>query len=96
MGDKLVAVHSHTAYKATARETFRRLSLFEQSHVIWIYVPLPKGDRIVEFCERVSTENPKLLNIIVSPVYMHTLTLLLLTTKAQNASSRSERTRLFP
>lgn len=48
----IVAAHPHTQSAPTAVGTFRCLSPLQQSKTCWIYLPLPRGEEIVEYGTR--------------------------------------------
>ncbi|VUC22541.1 unnamed protein product [Clonostachys rosea] len=47
--NKVYAVHAHTASSPNATKTFEQFSRLRQASVVWVYLPLPKGEEIISF-----------------------------------------------
>lgn len=56
----LMAIHAHTAKEPTAVSTVQRLSRVDLNKLIWVYLPIPAGDRIMQLGLRAGTIEPKM------------------------------------
>ncbi|KAL4730776.1 hypothetical protein ACLX1H_002815 [Fusarium chlamydosporum] len=56
----LMAVHAHTAKEPTALSTAQTLTRVDQNELLWVYIPLPRGDRILRFGLRSLSLTPKM------------------------------------
>jgi hypothetical protein len=64
----LRAIHAHTAIEPTAVSTFQHLSRVDPNKLVWVYLPIPAGDRIVRLGLRTGTLKPEMPTYQVLPL----------------------------
>ncbi|RFN55520.1 hypothetical protein FIE12Z_166 [Fusarium flagelliforme] len=62
----LMAIHAHTATEPTAVSTFQRLWRVDYKNLLWSYLPLPAGDRILRFGLRSDVPPIQVLSLLIT------------------------------
>lgn len=62
---RMFAIHAHTPTAPCAQSTFEYLSEDVQSAAVWVYLPIPRGERILAFGERTINGGPDGIMVIL-------------------------------